>query len=948
MINTFLKIGGVKSIEDFYKKYATEDDFFNAHPEARQYKQGGAFEKYQEGKEVKMKPFLTKSASETVNQPNPRYIQDLERQEMLKNDSKQNAKIIAAQDEESDKAKFDDYKAKQVFWENVAREGNPNFKEGYAPHKSDQEKRTIQNKIDNPLWYNTFGEIASYGSRFHGMSPEEIASSYGNPAPFVYEVMANEALGFGVAKAIPAVGGLILKGLKKVGKAINPMTGMKQVRAAYPNLTESAYSQINASHHPIFYNGATTAFGALAPVINEVITGNGDADPEELLKQMGIGAGAGFVGGNMLRNKGLMKQVSKYLSEYKNWDLNMAALKTVLDQVPHKAGKNMTAVEKKAWLDAVEKQKNINVANLGNPAGNINDIAKSKSKYPFDYGDLSTPVREGIYPVESGSGNIRGDWFDFNQTGYTDIPSFNRQVDQLKALAEYGKRLLEKNINIKNINKPTKRLADDAMTSSESDIPLYPYFNNKKILDEDYLPSNMKSFGRQQFERLQPNKYGGTTNKPCYGCGGSYQEGGEQIPDLTVDEFNRAPKNRDNDFRAKYYIDNHSQPKQETTSEILNRRIQEIGRKNALKELNMSFNPTQEFLSGGDVKSIMKQLIKRQEGGNSSAKKTTKATSIDSVINDIRNKFMTTVQNNTERAFAQEELEKLQEQHQMPDGSMMFDAYMQSGGPFNWENPKGGCSEEAKMTPGNPCYLPGYGGNSTPEGTFSKQGTQLTGPYGQMPEASRYFSTSNPFPNQNNLNLSPNPNLTVSNTIQQKDFENPGSMINWNTKDISRPAYADAEAWRQGDSNLIMDQNQMQTDVPNKQTVNSKPSKGFQFSAPSGLDMANSIIGTMDFFSNQLAKREEKKRKKNTSFDAYGMVDTRDNRGDYDPNSGMFRPDSNVPVQFAGTNMGNAGTNQYYAQMGGANPNNEGDEVWLDDEEIEQIKKMGGTITYLD
>lgn len=35
MIHKFLKIGGVSSVDDFYKKYATEEDFFNAHPEAQ-------------------------------------------------------------------------------------------------------------------------------------------------------------------------------------------------------------------------------------------------------------------------------------------------------------------------------------------------------------------------------------------------------------------------------------------------------------------------------------------------------------------------------------------------------------------------------------------------------------------------------------------------------------------------------------------------------------------------------------------------------------------------------------------------------------------------------------------------------------------------------------------------------------------------------------------------
>lgn len=42
MKDTFLKIAGVKSEKDFYKKYPSEEAFFTAHPEAMQMKQGGA------------------------------------------------------------------------------------------------------------------------------------------------------------------------------------------------------------------------------------------------------------------------------------------------------------------------------------------------------------------------------------------------------------------------------------------------------------------------------------------------------------------------------------------------------------------------------------------------------------------------------------------------------------------------------------------------------------------------------------------------------------------------------------------------------------------------------------------------------------------------------------------------------------------------------------------
>lgn len=67
------------------------------------------------------------------------------------------------------------------------------------------------------------------------------------------------------------------------------------------------------------------------------------------------------------------------------------------------------------------------------------------------------------------------------------------------------------------------------------------------------------------------------------------------------------------------------------------------------------------------------------------------------------------------------------------------------------------------------------------------------------------------------------------------------------------------------------------------------------------------------------------------------------NRGDYDPNSGMFRPDQKVPVQFPG-----------YAQWGGFNTMqgggqfDEGQELNLSPEEIADLKAQGYEIEELD
>lgn len=61
--------------------------------------------------------------------------------------------------------------------------------------------------------------------------------------------------------------------------------------------------------------------------------------------------------------------------------------------------------------------------------------------------------------------------------------------------------------------------------------------------------------------------------------------------------------------------------------------------------------------------------------------------------------------------------------------------------------------------------------------------------------------------------------------------------------------------------------------------------------------------------------------------------------GDYDPNSGMFRPNQMVPVQFPGGNYG-------YSQMGGALE--EGEEMNLSPEEIAELKAQGYEIEELD
>lgn len=68
-------------------------------------------------------------------------------------------------------------------------------------------------------------------------------------------------------------------------------------------------------------------------------------------------------------------------------------------------------------------------------------------------------------------------------------------------------------------------------------------------------------------------------------------------------------------------------------------------------------------------------------------------------------------------------------------------------------------------------------------------------------------------------------------------------------------------------------------------------------------------------------------------------------RGDYEVNTGAFRPDQMVPVQFQGNNFGQIASGNTYRKGGPVY--NAGGEYYLTDEQIRQIMKKGGTVKYL-
>lgn len=96
----------------------------------------------------------------------------------------------------------------------------------------------------------------------------------------------------------------------------------------------------------------------------------------------------------------------------------------------------------KANIDARNKY---NITNFGETAGSAEDLANFK---PGSYGaKLATDVFEGKYPMYSPTQNIHfNDLFDM-RTGYTDIPSFNKQVNDLKIKLSHGKFPMEPKMN---------------------------------------------------------------------------------------------------------------------------------------------------------------------------------------------------------------------------------------------------------------------------------------------------------------------------------------------------------------------------------------------------------------------------------------------------------------------------------------------------------------------
>jgi hypothetical protein len=134
-------------------------------------------------------------------------------------------------------------------------------------------------------------------------------------------------------------------------------------------------------------------------------------------------------------------------------------------------------------------------------------------------------------------------------------------------------------------------------------------------------------------------------------------------------------------------------------------------------------------------------------------------------------------------------------------------------------------------------------------------------------------------------------------------------------------------------------------------TITTKRRPGFNGEAMANWGIAgiNTLAGL--FEQRQNAKNEEKLEEMQLADNAFvSTPGSALSQGDYDPNSGMFRPNQMVPVQFPGY----SGYNQYsgFGAYGGSFQDGgvyeEGEELDLSPEEIEELRAQGYDIEYLD
>ncbi len=181
-----------------------------------------------------------------------------------------------------------------------------------------------------------------------------------------------------------------------------------------------------------------------------------------------------------------------------------------------------------------------------------------------------------------------------------------------------------------------------------------------------------------------------------------------------------------------------------------------------------------------------------------------------------------------------------------------------------------------------------------------------------------------------------------------------GPMTTWNYSGAPTPQFSTPE------SVGLQNQNPYDTMIPMDPANNgSKPAPtktkgpGFNWNNMSGMTMAEGVLGTIrgiTSFANQLQYAKDANRRQNQTLAdnqfAIAPANRIQNQGRYNwtgMSNGMMDPNSMHVIQQPGQNYTMDG---YYAQMGGGIQ--EGQEMELDEDQINQILANGGSVKFLD
>ena len=178
----------------------------------------------------------------------------------------------------------------------------------------------------------------------------------------------------------------------------------------------------------------------------------------------------------------------------------LPAGKTVGKGVKKVAEKVKSAVPKKLPKQPVGKMEGLGAAE---------DIgSKFKIEGPADNPYMYVPNKKD---PNLGTWKPMFGYKDWMNHGYTDVPGFNKQIQDLKTLAVFGKRPVPTKVKAKMDPHETLTAAIDRLDNARFEEGL------TDIIPINFYKGSTPYAGKQAFQKISPNKYGGDIETAQWG-----------------------------------------------------------------------------------------------------------------------------------------------------------------------------------------------------------------------------------------------------------------------------------------------------------------------------------------------------------------------------------------------------------------------------------------------